>query len=1172
MNWSYALASFVSSLAAVIITVIAWRRRAVPGGGALVVTGTAMVIWTLAYGFYWLSSEAQSKQIWFNLANTGVAATPITFLVFSLRYTNRIQWVKKRIIAILSVLPIITIILTWTDPLHGWVYGGVSPERFLAGEGVWFWVYLVYSYGILLFALGLLLRAWLSTVRPLRSQLSAILLGVMVPLVVNVAMVLGFKPFPGLDLTPFTFIVSCFCVAIAFSRYRLLDIIPLARSAVIDRMMDGYIVLDEENRVVDVNRMALEMLGNPPGGIVGMPAHLIFGDISSLFEQFRDTLVLREEVCIKTDPPTYLDLNVTPLSDRRGRFSGRLIVARDVTDRKNAEQAEHEQRVLAEALRDSAAALNQSRSFEEVLDSILDNVGRVVPYDLANILLADDDHTAHLVRERGYRERRLEKFLHKVDFSSDNLSSLKRMIETGVPLVIPDTKQEPGWKKIEGLGSLRSYVGSPLRVRNFVVGFLDLISFTPGFYRQEHADRLQAFADQAAIAIENARLLEEARQRAEELSALLDIGQAVTSGLEMDKILKALLEKCAHVLPLEAFYVATYDNETETIGYPLFYDQGEITVLPAHNIHQSPGLTGHVIQTRQVIYVPDAFDEETARKYNIVQIGGEPSRSYVGVPLLVGDRVVGVISMQSSQPNAYDKDQLRLLETIATQAAGAIENARLFEVVRHRAEEMTALFDIGLTVTSGLDMEQVLRTLLEKCRQVLPVEAFYLAILDPETGLLHHPLAYDMGEYPHIPSRNIRQNPGLSGHIINTRQTLYVPDLLTSSDAAKTFQIFRTSGTPTRAYVGVPLIVGERVVGVISMQSYQPNAYDPGQIRLLETIANQAAVAIENSRLYAKAQLEILEREKAERRYRALFAQSHDAVFIIGFDGKHQEANQRASDLLGYTREELLSLYVKDITAQPKESQNVLERLINGEHIPLYERQFRKKNGEKITVEINVELVRDVDGNPLHIQSVVRDITERKQSERAIHRANAQLQLRLSEINALQAQLREQAIRDPLTGLFNRRYLEETLEREFSLAKRQGTTVCLVMMDIDGFKGFNDTYGHDAGDYLLKKLGDLFRKEVRRSDVSCRYGGEEFLIVMPGAPLEQGVERAERLRKAFSSGKFRHMGVKLNATLSLGVAIYPDHGDNWEKVLHAADRAMYAAKAAGRNQTCSAGD
>jgi len=837
-----------------------------------------------------------------------------------------------------------------------------------------------------------------------------------------------------------------------------------------------------------------------------------------------------------------------------------------ITEHRMREQSEQEQHVLAEALRDTAAALNSSRSFEEVLDRLLDNVGQVVPYDMATIMLLEENNIARVARSHGYREHSLDE--KPFDFSVKEIPNFRMMMETGKALVIPDTHQSKNWIFIEGLEKICSYAGAPLQVKGEVIGFLNLTSLTPNFYNQTHADRLKAFADQVAIAVENARLLEEAQQRADQLSTLLDIGLAVTSGLEMDKLLRALLEKCQRVLPIEAFYIATYNHETELISFPLFYDKGEISVLPPREI-RAPGLTGYIIQSRQMLYIPDALAEDAIRKYKAIDFGGDPSRSYAGVPLMVGDRVVGVISMQCSQPNAYHSDQIRLLETIATQTAGAIENARLFEEVRLRAEEMTALFDIGITVTSGLDMDQVLKTLLEKCRQVLPVEAFYIGILDPDTGLIHHPLAYDRGEYLQIPTRDISQNPGLSGQVINNRQTLYIPDI-TAPDATTTMQIFRTSGTPTRSYVGVPMIVGDRIVGVISMQSYQPNAYDPAQIRLLETIATQAAVAIENSRLYEKAQQEITQREKAEHRYRALFEQSHDAVFILDVHGNHLEVNQRAADLLGYSVKELTKLSVMDISAQKEDSQRVLERLKKGEDIPLYEREFIKKNGEKVTVEINAELVCDDEGFPIHIQSVARDISERKQNEVVLQDANQKLRNQLVEIEMLHTQLREQATRDSLTGLYNRRYLEETLAREFQRAEREKSTVCLIMMDIDGFKAFNDTYGHDAGDLLLRKMGELLQSEVRSSDISCRYGGEEFLIVMPGIQLKKGHERAEHLRTTFLSLDNVHLGVKLKATLSIGVAVYPRHGDTWEKVLHAADQAMYAAKAAGRNCTRTA--
>ena len=450
-----------------------------------------------------------------------------------------------------------------------------------------------------------------------------------------------------------------------------------------------------------------------------------------------------------------------------------------ISDIHFSEQTEHEQRVLAEALRDTAAALNSSHSFEEVLDRLLDNVGHVVHFDMAALFLLEDGNVARVARSRGYREHGFDEI--RSDFPVDAYPNFRTMKDTGQPVVVPDTLENRDWVVIKGLEAIRSYIGVPLQAKGEVIGFLDLTSLTPNFYNQTHAEHLKAFADQVSTAVENARLLLEAQQRADQLSVLLDIGQAVNSGLEMDTLLKALLEKCKRVLPIEAFYIATYDHETGMIGFPLFYDNGETSVLPPSEMKDSPGLTGFVIQTRQMLYIPDVLAEEAARKYKAIDFGGDPSRSYVGVPLLVGDRVVGVISMQCSQPNAYHPDQIRLLETIATQTAGAIENARLFEEVRVRAEQMTALFDIGITVTSGLDMEQVLQTLLEKCRQVLPVEAFYIGILDPETGWIHHPLAFDRGEYPLIPSRDIHLNPGLSGYVINNRKTLYVPDI-TSPD------------------------------------------------------------------------------------------------------------------------------------------------------------------------------------------------------------------------------------------------------------------------------------------------------------------------------------------------------------------------------------------------------
>jgi diguanylate cyclase (GGDEF)-like protein len=172
----------------------------------------------------------------------------------------------------------------------------------------------------------------------------------------------------------------------------------------------------------------------------------------------------------------------------------------------------------------------------------------------------------------------------------------------------------------------------------------------------------------------------------------------------------------------------------------------------------------------------------------------------------------------------------------------------------------------------------------------------------------------------------------------------------------------------------------------------------------------------------------------------------------------------------------------------------------------------------------------------------------------------------------LRETLRHQSIRDPLTGLFNRRYMEETLERETRRVARAQRPLGIIMLDVDRFKLFNDTFGHDAGDTLLRELGNFLRAHIRGEDVACRYGGEEFMLILPEASLAVTRERAEHLRDDIKHLHAQYHDQPLGAVmLSLGVAVFPDHGSTGEAVLKAADAALYRAKREGRDRVVVAG-
>jgi diguanylate cyclase (GGDEF)-like protein/PAS domain S-box-containing protein len=213
-------------------------------------------------------------------------------------------------------------------------------------------------------------------------------------------------------------------------------------------------------------------------------------------------------------------------------------------------------------------------------------------------------------------------------------------------------------------------------------------------------------------------------------------------------------------------------------------------------------------------------------------------------------------------------------------------------------------------------------------------------------------------------------------------------------------------------------------------------------------------------------------------------------------------------------------------------------------------------------------------GEAIGIFHVLLGSSDPKQAEAKLNlalRVSDHLGLALAKLK-LQETLQNLSVRDPLTGLYNRRYMEESTERELRRAERQKKQVGVIMADIDHFKRFNDTFGHDAGDALLKEVAKVMDQHVRGSDIACRYGGEEFTIIMTDVSPAITQQRAEQLREAVRNLKIYYGDRVLDSvTLSLGVAIFPEHGDTHRALLQAADVALYQAKQSGRDRVCLAG-
>ena len=354
---------------------------------------------------------------------------------------------------------------------------------------------------------------------------------------------------------------------------------------------------------------------------------------------------------------------------------------REIAERMRAETAEHEQRQLAEALREVGIALSATLDFNALLDCLLDQIAPVLPYDTANVMLVNEDRI-EIACTRGYGSQRLQMPRH---FAMTRMPNLRQMKETGQPLVIPDTAAHAAWVEAEISPHVRSWAGAPITVQGEVIAFLALNNAEPGFYRPEDAVRLAAFSGQAAIAIQNARLYEEVQKRVEEQTVLNKISQAISSTLDLRQTLSLITGHITEHLQVDATSVVLHDDRRGDLWFAAASGQASDFVR-GKRLAMGQGILGWVAQHGQPLLVPDVQrDERYFRDFD--QKSGFTANSILCVPLQTKGQTIGAIETINKKSGPFEEEDLRLLIRLAGPAATAIENAQLYEQAQQEIAE-----------------------------------------------------------------------------------------------------------------------------------------------------------------------------------------------------------------------------------------------------------------------------------------------------------------------------------------------------------------------------------------------------------------------------------------------------------------------------------------------------
>ena len=289
-----------------------------------------------------------------------------------------------------------------------------------------------------------------------------------------------------------------------------------------------------------------------------------------------------------------------------------------------------------------------------------------------------------------------------------------------------------------------------------------------------------------------------------------------------------------------------------------------------------------------------------------------------------------------------------------------------------------------------------------------------------------------------------------------------------------------------------------------------------------------------------------------------IFENLSNAVIVI-------DEQQRLLDFNPSARE-FLTIKIRDIIGAPLSQLvpfwDMIQDLFDREKSTQIEIEF-----QHIFYGLRVSPVEDQFKRFIGWAIILEDISLRRQAEIELENANRRLKSQLEDINLLQNKLQAQVVRDSLTGVYNRRYLDETLSREIAHASRSGYPLSLIMMDVDHFKKVNDQYGHKMGDDVIVAIGRLLQTQTRDSDCVGRYGGDEFLLVMPEVTLEYALERAETWREGIKAMVFQSGDDVIKVTISIGIAAFPQNGSSVDDLIKAADHAMYLAKDQGRDRT-----
>ena len=551
----------------------------------------------------------------------------------------------------------------------------------------------------------------------------------------------------------------------------------------------------------------------------------------------------------------------------------------------------------------------------------------------------------------------------------------------------------------------------------------------------------------------------------------------------------------------------------------------------------------------------------------------EGVRAFTAVSLQTRESNFGVLFFRHDDRQGFGSSQMRLLAAMARQVGMTLENYVLMQEAQRRTQEYELLTQIGQVVSSRLDPDEVLRTVQRELGRLFDTRTFYIAFMEADEVRFE----LELNEGVALPKRARRSTNGITEFIIRTGEPI-----LARSEMEKMRERLGIvpTGRPAKCFCGVPIFSSGRAVGVMAALNYDREfVYEQRDLDVMKTAAGQVAVAMENARLFA------------EEQRRAKYLEFLNSVSKTAISSQEPEAMlaEIVSDIQSNFRFDHIGIGILDYASKDieiKAEAGTTEKAL-GRRIPLgvgilgrvartNEMSLTQNAGEGRLLGIIPESKSVLCIPIAYGESLLGVLNVESRRENAFAQQEVLILRTLADLlatalhNAFVFQkMQQQSITDGLTGIKTRRFFNEALQSEWKRASRSGRPFSVVLIDLDRFKSVNDSMGHLEGDLVLARIGRILEQKSRQSNIVARYGGDEFVILMPETGVEQAQILSERLRLWIATDTTLN---ERQITASFGVAAFPLHGATAEDVLRVADMGMYTSKRNGGNRVSTPED